>query len=45
MSKETNENQLEINAKEFRPRRNAAVITAVKVNNEINNEHEVRSIE
>ena len=45
MTKITNENQLDVNAKEFRPRRNSAVIAAVKVNDQIKNEHEVPNIE
>ena len=45
MTKETNENQLDVNAKEFKPRRNAAAIAVVRVNDQINNEHEVPSIE
>ena len=43
--KEENENQLEVNAKEFRPRRNAAAVATVKVNDQIKNEHEVPDIE
>ena len=45
MTKETNENQLDINAKEFRPRRNAAVIAVVKVNDQMKNEYEIPNIE
>ena len=45
MTKETNENQLDVNAKEFRPWRNAAAVAAVKVNDQIKNEDEVPNIE
>ena len=45
MTKETNENQLDVNAKKFRPRRNAVAIAAVKVNDQIKKEHEVPNIE
>ena len=45
MIKETNGNQLDVNAKEFRPRRNAVAIAAVKVNDQIKKEHEVPNIE
>ena len=45
MTKETNENQLDVNAKEFRSWRNAAVVAAVKVNDQIKNEDEVPNIE
>ena len=43
--KESNENQLDTNAKEFPSRWNAATIAAVKVNNQIKNEYEVSNIE
>ena len=44
MTKETNKNQLNVNAKEFQPQWNAAAIAVVKVNDYINNEHEVPNI-
>ena len=45
MTKETNENQLDVNANESRPRQNVAAIAVVKVNDQINNEHEVPNIQ
>ena len=42
--KRTNKNQLDVNAKEFRHRRNAAAIAVVKVNGQIKNEREVPNI-
>ena len=45
MLKEANENQFDVNPKEFQSRRNAAVIATVKVNDQIENEHEVPTIE
>lgn len=45
MSQEENENQLDINRKQFRPRQNASAIAAVKVNDQFKNEHEVPNID
>ena len=45
MSKQANENQLNLNAKTFWPRRNAAAIAAVKVNDQIQNEYKALTIE
>ena len=45
MSKQANENQLNVNAKTFWPRRNAAAIAAVKVNDQIQNENKALTIE
>ena len=45
MTKETNENQLDVNGNESRPRQNVAAIAVVKVNDQINNEHEVPNIQ
>ena len=45
ITKENNENQLDVNGKEFRSRRNAAAIAAVKMRDQIKNEHAVQTIE
>ena len=45
MSKQANGNQLNVNAKKFWPRRNAAAIPVVKVNDQIQNEYKALTIE
>ena len=45
MTKKANENQVDVNGNEFRPRQNVAGIAVVKVNDQINNEHEVPNIQ
>ena len=45
ITKENNENQLDVNGKEFRSRRNAAAIAAVKMRDQIKNEYAVQTIE
>ena len=45
MTKETNANQLDVNTNESWPRQNVAAIAVVKVNDQINNEHEVPNIQ
>ena len=45
MWQEENENQLDINRKQFRPRQNVSAIAAVKINDQFKNEHEVTNID
>ena len=45
MTTKANENLVDVNRNEFRPRQNVAGIAVVKVNDQINNEHEVPNIQ
>ena len=45
MTKKANENQLDVNGNEFRPRQNVVGIAVVKMNDQINNEHQVPNIQ
>ena len=45
MTKKANENQLDVNGNECRPRQNVVGIAVVKVNDQISNEHEVPNIQ